>query len=355
MRWIAIAFLGLAAACSGSSSGNDTDAGDTSGTDTGTGTGADTDTDSAAPYQCETTQGWSWRTGASMAVARSVAGAAEAQGYVYVMGGQTDTSPGITAAVERYDPVSDQWTSVASMPQPGCCFAVALVGDRIYVAGGYNGDFSDVIADVFSYDPTTDAWRTEPAMPTARANAGGAAWNGFFAVVGGRTTYNGSSTSGAIELFDPQTATWSRFSSDLPTPREAAAGATVGNGLYVIGGAASDVNNSYGMATVERYRHDVGQWTSAPDLLLPRVGLSGGLVQDCLVVAGGWTPMAHTATAELFKSQPEAWAALPDMPTARANPAAAVVNGELVVAGGWQYAGGGVQTKLSTVEILSLP
>jgi N-acetylneuraminic acid mutarotase len=259
----------------------------------------------------------------------------------------------MTDVVERYDPARDAWDTMAPLPHPAASIAVAAVGDRIYVAGGYTADYSGVSAEVFSYDPAADSWQSEPSMPTARANPGGAAFNGKFAVVGGRTTYNASQVAGAVELFDPGTGSWSRLPTDLPTPREAVAVIVAAGDLWVIGGANNDINTSYGMTLSEVYRAGSGQWETGPELLMPRVGLAGGSVRGQLVVAGGWSPSAHTATAEVLAPGAAAWEGLPSMPTARANPAAVCIGDEFLVAGGWQYAGVGDQTQVGAVEILS--
>jgi N-acetylneuraminic acid mutarotase len=259
----------------------------------------------------------------------------------------------MTDVVERYDPARDEWTTVAPLPRPAVGFAVAAIGGRLYLAGGYNADYSDVVADVFSYDPGTDSWRDETAMPTARANPGGVVWNGGFAVVGGRTTYNASQVTGAIEVFDATSGTWSRLPADLPTSMEAAAVIVAGGDLWVIGGSNADIDTSYGTTLAQVYRANGGRWDAGPELLMSRVGLAGGLIQEHIVVAGGWTLSAHSATAEVLAPASGAWEALPSMPTARANPAAAPLGDELLVAGGWQYTGAGEQTLVPVVEILS--
>src|SRR5260370_41812222 len=72
-------------------------------------------------------------------------------------------------------------------------------------------------------------------MPTARAGAEAVAINGQFYVVGGTTNNTSGGYTGALEVYDPATGTWSSR-APMPTPRQVFAANAVGGQPVAIGG-----------------------------------------------------------------------------------------------------------------------
>src|SRR5713101_1313915 len=98
-------------------------------------------------------------------------------GAIYVFGGTnhpTDNG-GALPTVERYDPVSDSWSSRAPMPEPRReALAVAANNGKIYVIGG--DDLShgvDGSATVQEYDPGLDTWAIRSSVPRSASGFGG--------------------------------------------------------------------------------------------------------------------------------------------------------------------------------------
>ena len=70
-----------------------------------------------------------------MLVDHYAAAAARSYGRIYVIGGYSRGA--VTAAVEAYDPLTQHWTGVASLPTPRAWLSAAVAPDgRIYTFGG---------------------------------------------------------------------------------------------------------------------------------------------------------------------------------------------------------------------------
>lgn len=80
----------------------------------------------------------SWSTLAPMQSPRYRFAAALYHGMIYAIGGSDGTQA--VASVEAYDPISDTWTTVASLPQiDEAPVAVVDGNDRLDVFGGFDG------------------------------------------------------------------------------------------------------------------------------------------------------------------------------------------------------------------------
>ncbi|MFI5379195.1 MAG: kelch repeat-containing protein [Tepidisphaerales bacterium] len=159
-----------------------------------------------------------------------------ATGSLYAIGG-LDSSNHALASVERYSPVSDSWSAVASLP-------VALYGASAASDGAghilvFGGDTSAgaPVNTVYGYTIASDTWAAVSTMPIAAS--GTAAVFGAYGqiyLVGGLTAGGPVDT---VYVFNPVTGQWT---TDTPLPSavyDAAAAIDSNNNLDVIGGFAS--------------------------------------------------------------------------------------------------------------------
>jgi hypothetical protein len=128
-----------------------------------------------------------WETLAPMNRARDHLGAAVIGDRIYAAAGRTGGLSDLTV-LEAYDPEADAWTRLASMPTGRSGVGVAVLKGKMYVIGGET--FGDqrvaTYRTVERYDPETDAWDQVPSMPTARHGLGaGAVGGSIYAVSGG--------------------------------------------------------------------------------------------------------------------------------------------------------------------------
>jgi N-acetylneuraminic acid mutarotase len=223
-------------------------------------------------------------------------------GFKYPDNGANAWQPVDTAW--RYDPASDEWTALASMPggKRGAASA-AVVDGKIFVIGGATTqpDTRDtaieakrrhaIVGTVEEYDPKTNAWRLRTALPTPRAEAAVAAVAGKIYVIGGRIASvfaeDGSDTD-VVEGYDPARDLWSRPLAKMPAPRSAMGAASWRNRIVLAGGETTDAGGVVGASdAVATYEPETNAWRALATLPAPRRGIATGLIGDRLYVAGG--------------------------------------------------------------------
>jgi N-acetylneuraminic acid mutarotase len=113
-----------------------------------------------------------------------------ANGQIYVVGRYPGSDE--RYGYERYDPVSDTWTTLAAMPT-AVGSITGVVDDKIYAI---SHDLNQ------RYDPATDTWTIKSPIPTPRGEAAVAVANGKIYVIGGYETRN-TDASNKVEAYDP--------------------------------------------------------------------------------------------------------------------------------------------------------
>jgi hypothetical protein len=90
-------------------------------------------------------------------------------GRVLVVGGDAGSIQP-TAAVEIFDPVTDEFTRVADMSTERMLHFVLLIetDGSVLVGGGLN-DAGDLLAGAERYIPASNTWEPAPDMPVATA------------------------------------------------------------------------------------------------------------------------------------------------------------------------------------------
>jgi N-acetylneuraminic acid mutarotase len=136
-----------------------------------------------------------WKSAAPMTLARNHAFAGAVDGKIYVIGGRmahafiAPSQP--TDVVEEYDPATNTWGGPkARMPTPRSGGGWASGNGRIYVAGGEIATTALVGAfrAVEAYDPKTNTWEILPSMPIPRHGVAGGMLGKDFHLVSGMVT-----------------------------------------------------------------------------------------------------------------------------------------------------------------------
>lgn len=232
--------------------------------------------------------------------------------------------------------VRSPWTSKQASSISRTYAAVAVVNGRLYVLGGQLTDTGTIpgpaTAAVEVYDPQTDSWSTSPSMPTARMGLVAAEAGGKLYAIGG--SINGySMETGAVEEFDPGTQTWTTRAS-MTTPRCFAAGALVGGRIYVMGGRKS--GDVAGRDVAEVYDPATDSWSSVAPMPTGRSDLAAAESNGRLYVAGGYAGLMTQwiGTLEAYNPTDNSWSARNSMHTPRSHLALAAVAGKVLAAGG---------------------
>jgi N-acetylneuraminic acid mutarotase len=141
-----------------------------------------------------------WRTDlALMPTEREHLSAVASGGRVIALGGRKVTNFG---AVEAYDPATDTWETLPSMPTPRGGMAVGLIGDVVHAAGGENLAAMSTYPDHETLDLATMTWSRGPDMLTKRHGLASAVVDGRWYVIGGGRAAM-LSVSDIVEVFTP--------------------------------------------------------------------------------------------------------------------------------------------------------
>ena len=157
-----------------------------------------------------------WTPRAPMPTARSAMAHDVIDGKLYVAGGRPPR--GHDFAV--YDPKADKWTTLPDVPTARNHIAAAGIDGKLYVAGGrFGGGFrSEITAALEIYDPATNQWTTGRPMSEARSGLNGIVVKGCFHTFGGEhPTAGPTGVFPHHEVYNPKTDTWTRL-PDMPIP-----------------------------------------------------------------------------------------------------------------------------------------
>ncbi|HEV2124780.1 MAG TPA: kelch repeat-containing protein, partial [Chloroflexota bacterium] len=267
-----------------------------------------------------------WNAGptpATMPTARREFGAVTVNGKYYAIGGLKNDNT-VTGVNERYDPVTNTWTVMTSLPVARHAPAVAAHGSKIYVFGGGTGTAWSTQVDV--YDTTTNKWTTAVSMPTKRNYMAAAELNGKIYVTGGNCQQSGCGLTGAqtnlVEIYDPVTNTWTlKTNVAQMLSLHSQHTLTAANGrLWAVGTPGSTG------VKVEIYNPATNTWAYGPDLPVARSLHAAGVMNGLLYVVGGLAPgtstTAATPTNTVYVYDPlilttGTWTVATSMPTAR--------------------------------------
>ncbi len=117
------------------------------------------------------------------------------------------------SSVVRFDPATDQWTEMPSLPEPRSSLDAAVLDDTLYVFGGWQldgkSDNSQWHTTAWSLDLADDSAKWEPVAtpPFQRRAISVAAHNGKLFVVGGMQEKGGPTTR--VDVYDPAKDAWS--------------------------------------------------------------------------------------------------------------------------------------------------
>jgi serine/threonine-protein kinase PknK len=187
-------------------------------------------------------RGGNWVELPPLTHARAAPAAAVVGDKLVVFGGQNAKQ--IVPQTEVFD--GSSWTDAADMLTPREHLAAVSDGTYAYAVGGrfLSSDKNSAALDRF--DPQSGQWTKLVGMPTPRGSFGAAYLDGRIVAVGGEEP---TRVLNVVEMYDIADGKWSTL-APMPTPRHAEVVATVGNTVYVIGGANRPTHEGP-IATVE--------------------------------------------------------------------------------------------------------
>jgi N-acetylneuraminic acid mutarotase len=127
------------------------------------------------------------------------------------------------ALVYEYDPATDKWTKKKPMALPSHHVAFTEYKGKIYAFGGFvlppkgQPPAWVPIDNAFEYDPASDSWKALAPMPTKRGSPVAVSLGDKIYVIGGAVAGPGQSavhparphtSVGTVEEYDPAANTW---------------------------------------------------------------------------------------------------------------------------------------------------
>ncbi|MDD3570214.1 MAG: kelch repeat-containing protein [Lachnospiraceae bacterium] len=248
-----------------------------------------------------------------------------------------------------YDPSTDTWTSLASIPIIRHPFTTEVVNGKIYAIEGFMKN--DNAVNMVVYDPSTDTWSDLPPMPTPRLGFWTEVLDGKLYVIGGgkyedtncsegrggKLLSSGSVSNevkGVTEVYDPSTDTWATLAS-MPTNYDefyARSNTQVIDGkIYVMG-----MPDMHQKAFLEVYDPTTDTWTTLSSMPTARIYFETEVVDGKIYVIGGYSPkFKELFSIEAYDPTTDTWTTLPSMPTARSQFETEVIDGKFYAIGGW--------------------
>ncbi len=286
-----------------------------------------------------------WTTAARTGVARQEVSYVESNGKLYLAGGRSNVQ-------QAYNPATNSWADVASLPAPVPLdhMQAAAVNGKVYYIGGITNWPETSVGSVYVYDVASNSFSNGAPMPAGRdRGAGGiAVINGKIYLAGG--VHDGT-TVAWLDVYDPASNSWSSL-PDMPHRRDHFQAAAVGGRFWAIGGRISSAATRVGFNEV--FDPASGTWSTG---LAPLPTLRGGFATAVfgseIVVIGGEGGGATFDQAEAYDTVSNTWRTLTPMPTARHGIQAAMWNGAAYIAAGGTRMGGGGATDLHQVLTLA--
>jgi N-acetylneuraminic acid mutarotase len=270
------------------------------------------DTNLAAPFETTALMQFysitanTWTSRARIPQPLNHVNAAVVDGKIYLLGGLAESGGPENRAWRAiaecwmYDPSSDTWSELPSVPagQERGSAAVGVFESNIYLAGGvtalelYGNQTQATVSVVSVFDTVAQKWLDvpEPAkfMSEGRDHAGAAVVGGKMYVLGGRERGPGNvkDTVFILNLGDIE-AGWEVDAARMPTARGGVAAGVVGKMIYTFGGEGNPAVESGVFAQVEAYDTVKDKWYRAGSMRVPRHGTYAVGVGGRVYVPGG--------------------------------------------------------------------
>ena len=197
---------------------------------------------------------------------------------LWVIGGFGMTSNVPVAAVRIYDLDSRKWSEAAPLPTPRGGHAAIVFENRIHVFGG--GNSVTTLAEHCVLDPASRSWIERAPLSRAKGSPAAVVFEGKLWSIGGRS---GTNDFGEVECFDEALNHWSVGPAIEP---RGTAGAVVYRGsIWIVGGESQAEARC--LASVLRFDPLRRVWESSTALPTARNYARTAILGDAIFVVGG--------------------------------------------------------------------
>jgi N-acetylneuraminic acid mutarotase len=277
-----------------------------------------------------------WSTRSNLLEANSEMAVAELDGKIYVMGGYP-ASRVTVRTVQVYDSAQNRWSFTTPLPIPLNHAMPAVANGRVYLIGGQtNSSGTEVFTNtVFEYNPATSNWATRAPMPTIRSAGAAAVIGDLIYVAGGRPPHGQD-----FAVYNASNNQWTTL-PNMPTGRNHLAVGPINGKIYVAGGRFGAGFTSEMTAVLEVYDPSTGMWSTNAPMPVPRGGCNSIVVDGYFFVFGGEGPAGVFPNNEMFVPALNRWFRLESLPVpVHGVTGSAYLNGWIHLPGGGTAVGG---------------
>ncbi|KAG9273767.1 kelch-like ECH-associated protein 1 [Astyanax mexicanus] len=249
---------------------------------------------------------------------------------IYMSGGYNQQS---LASMEAFDPHRKAWLKLAEMDTPCSGLGACVLFGLFYAVGGRNLSLqSNVDSEALCcYNPMTNQWTQLASLNTPRNRVGIGELDGSIYAVGGS---HGSMHHNTVERYDPEANRWT-FVTPMSVSRLGAGVTACGGALYVVGGF--DGENRW--KSVERFQPDTNTWQHVAPMNTVRSGLGVVCIDSYLYAVGGYDGQTQLNTMERYNVSRDVWEPMASMGHCRSAHGVTVYQGKLFVFGGFNQSG----------------
>ena len=293
----------------------------------------------------------SWNSAATtLTGARAYAGTAIANGYVYVVGGNSTTTPQSTVyyAKVNSDGTTGAWTtSTYALPAATSYTSAVAQNGYLYVLGGSNSGGTEQATVYFARlnsDGSTGSWYTTTVLPAARSNGSAFSVNGYMYYIGGQSTTDTAQNTTYYSKInsDGTLGSWTAGST-ITNARKSAQVVTANGYVYVAGGVGNTGNyqTSVYYATLNAGTGAIGTFATTSALPGTRAEGSALVANGYMYVIGGRDTTTYQTSVYYSKlsgadGTAGTWATATNvLPATRGGRSAFVSNGYLITIGGY--------------------
>jgi N-acetylneuraminic acid mutarotase len=201
-------------------------------------------------------------------------------GKVFTFGGFSAQNNAAVAEANVYDPSTNAWSPLPSLPHPLGSVSAAVLGDEIHLVGGRD---AHSVGTHVAYDPGVKRYSVRAPLPVGRDHMGLVAYNGRLYAIGGRIDTPAHNSS-RVDIYDPAKDSWTSGAA-MPTPRSGMAVVLYEGAIFAMGGEASGMKSSF--TTNARYDPSSNTWSDFAPLPEGRHGTGAATMGRRIYVPGG--------------------------------------------------------------------
>lgn len=228
-----------------------------------------------------------------------------------------------------YDISAKKWIVLPKLPAPVAFASGAMLDHAIYVIGGVDSLLHPTRA-FQKFDVQQNQWIQLPSMPDSRSHSVSVVCKGKIYVIGGELSKDEHhiQSSSLIDVYNPDDQTWLKKSA-MPTARSDPSAIVINDEIIVAGG----YTNAGMTDIVEKYDPSTDRWTRQADLPFPNALFGFVIFQNSIYALGG-KPEEGMSPILKYDAEADQWTQVSTVPVTQNRLGTVVVGDRIYIIGG---------------------